>query len=181
MARKLIGLDEARRIVIESCAPLPAEPVPLEPAWVGRLAEQITSDVAIPPFDNSAMDGFALRAEDTAAAVPDKPVRLRSRTSPGPVVQPASAVGPGEAFRIATGAMVPEGADAILRQEDASELDGESRRSSESRPAADIRPVGEDVRPGQASWRPALRWGPPSSASSHRSGGTRSRAAGGPA
>ena len=116
---QLIELEEARRIVIESSAPLAPEAVPLESALGRGLAEQITSDVAIPPFDNSAMDGFAVRAEDTASAAEGEPVTLRvageSRAG-SPAERP---VGEGEAFRISTGAVVPEGADAILRQEDA--------------------------------------------------------------
>jgi molybdopterin biosynthesis enzyme len=76
MARTLIELDEARRIVVESCEPLPTEQVPLADALGRSLAEEVRSAVAIPPFDNSAMDGFAVRAEDTAAAASGRPVRL---------------------------------------------------------------------------------------------------------
>jgi molybdopterin molybdotransferase len=156
---QLLELEEARRIVIESSAPLAPEPVPLEAALGRGLAEQITSDVAIPPFDSSAMDGFAVRAEDTASAAEGEPVTLRvageSRAG-SPAERP---VGEGEAFRISTGAVVPEGADAILRQEDAA--GGEDSIETERRvePGTHIRWAGEDVRPGDAVLEPGAALG----------------------
>ncbi len=157
---QLIELEEARRIVIESCAPLAAEPVPLDSALGRGLAEQITSDVAIPPFDNSAMDGFALRAEDTADAAPDRPVRLTVAGESRAGRPAGGAVGAREAFRISTGAVVPEGADAILRQEDASELDGGIETERRVEIGADIRPVGADVRPGDTLLEAGTALGP---------------------
>lgn len=59
MARKLTGLAEARRIVVERCARFPSEQVPLEQALGRALADEVRSEAAIPPFDNSLMDGFA--------------------------------------------------------------------------------------------------------------------------
>jgi molybdopterin molybdotransferase len=159
MARNLIELEEARRVVIESCAPLEAEPVPLEEALGRALADRVKSDVAIPPFDNSAMDGFAIRAEDTASAAEGEPVTLRvageSRAG-SPAERPAK---PGEAFRISTGAVVPEGADAILRQEDTVGGDGSIETERRVEPGTDIRRAGEDVRPGDAVLEPGTALG----------------------
>jgi molybdopterin molybdotransferase len=160
MARNLIELEEARRIVIESCAPLEPELVPLDRGLGRALAEEVTSEVAIPPFDNSAMDGFAVRAEDTDDAGPNRPVRLTvsgesraGRPADGPV-------GSGEAIRISTGAMVPERADAIVRQEDATEQDGAIETERRVDPGTDIRRAGEDVQPGDSLLGPGTALGP---------------------
>jgi molybdopterin molybdotransferase len=149
MARKLTGLAEARQIVVESCTRLPSEHVPLEQALGRALADDVRSEAAIPPFDNSSMDGFAVRAEDTAAVGAGSPVRLRvvgeSRAG-----RPAeSAIGPGEVIRIATGAMIPAGANAILRREDVVERNGEIETERRVQAGTYIRLTGEDIRPGQ--------------------------------
>jgi molybdopterin molybdotransferase len=161
MARKLIGLAEARRIVVESCTPLPSEQVPLEQALGRTLADEVRSDVAIPPFDNSAMDGFALRAEDTATAGAGNPVRLRVLDESRAGRPASSPVGPGEAIRIATGAMLPAGANAILPQEEAVERNGEVEAQQRVEAGSYIRRSGEDVRPGQAVLVPGTPLGPP--------------------
>jgi molybdopterin molybdotransferase len=150
MATNLIGLEDARRIVIESCSAFPSERVPLARALGRTLAEDVRSEVAIPPFDNSAMDGFAVRAEDTEAAGTGTAVRLavvgESRAG-----RPADrTVGPGEAIRISTGAVIPSGADAVLRQEDAVEQDGAVETEVSLEPGRDIRRAGEDIEPGDA-------------------------------
>jgi molybdopterin molybdotransferase len=160
MARKPIELAEARRTVVEACAELPSERVPLEDALGRALAEEVRSEVAIPPFDNSSMDGFAIRAEDTVAADAGSPVRLRvvdeSRAG-----RPAErAVGSGEAIRVATGAIVPAGADAILRQEDAVERNGEIESERHVQAGSYVRLTGEDVQPGQAVLAAGTALGP---------------------
>jgi molybdopterin molybdotransferase len=160
MARKLTELADARRTVIENCAPLPSRPVPLSEALGRTLAEEVRSEVPIPPFDNSTMDGFAVRAEDTAAAAPGSPVRLRvvgeSRAG-----HPAErALGSGEAIRISTGAVVPQGADAVLRLEDATEREGEIATERTLEAGTDIRVAGEDIRPGQGVLAAGTSLGP---------------------
>jgi molybdopterin molybdotransferase len=160
MAGNLIELDEARRIVVESCEPLPTEQVPLAEALGRSLAEEVRSAVAIPPSDNSAMDGFAVRAEDTAAAAPGSPVRLtisgESRAG-HPAEHPLEA---GESIRISTGAVVPDGADAIVRIEDATERQGAIETERRVGPGADIRRAGDDIEPGRAVIAPPTRLGP---------------------
>jgi molybdopterin molybdotransferase len=149
VARDLIDLDDARRIVIDSCAPLPSESVAIARALGRALAEQIRSDVSIPPFDNATMDGFAVRSEDTLAARPGSPARLgvvgESRAG-----RPAGrTLGPEQAIRISTGAVLPAGADAVLRQEEAVERDGVIETQARVDPGRDIRRTGEDIEPGQ--------------------------------
>ena len=160
MARKLIGLADAREIVVERCARLPSEQVPLEQALGHALADEVHSEVAIPPFDNSSMDGFALRAEDTAAVDAGKPVRLRIVDESRAGRPAGSGVEPGEAIRIATGAMVPAGANAILPQEDAVERNGEIEAEHRVEAGSYIRLTGEDIRPGQAVLASGTALGP---------------------
>src|SRR6185503_5015867 len=103
-ARNLLSVDEAQQLVLEHVEPLAAESVRLEDA-VGRvLAEAATATVDLPPFDSSAMDGFAVRAEDTPGRLP---VVFRiAAGSPAP-----RALAAGEAMGISTGGVVPHGAD----------------------------------------------------------------------
>lgn len=144
----MIPLDEARRIVLADLAPLEPVEVAADDAVGCVVAEAVTATAALPPFDNSSMDGYALRAEDTAGA----PVRLIlvgavfAGTDPAEVV-----VGPGRAARIMTGAPVPPGADAVCRQEDtAPEPDGSAVVIERPvAPGESIRRVGEDVAVGQ--------------------------------
>src|SRR4051794_29397520 len=106
----LLSFDEALARVLEHARPLPAEPVAVEDA-VGRvLAEPARALVDLPPFPSSAMDGFAVCSSDTPARLP-----VVFRIAAG---RPASrALSPGEAMGIATGGVVPEGADAVIPHE----------------------------------------------------------------
>jgi molybdopterin molybdotransferase len=127
----------------------PAEEVPLAEASGRVLAEDVTSDVDVPPFRRAAMDGWALRAEDTFGASEGDPVALRvvGRALPG--APPALAVGRGEAVRIMTGAPVPPGADAVLPAEEGEERDGTLLARAALPGARNVGDVGEDVRAGQ--------------------------------
>src|SRR5206468_3185358 len=112
------------------------------------LGEELASRDEIPPFDNSAMDGFAVRAGDTRGASPQAPVRL-ALVGESRAGRPA-ARGPqaGEAVRISTGAMLPAGADAVVRVEDTAERDGLVEIAVEVGPGKEIRRAGEDARAG---------------------------------
>ena len=145
-------LEEHRDAIL--AAVTAAEPVrlPLAACLGLVLCEDVTSLVDLPGFDNSAMDGYAVRAVDVSAADPDEPgtaVRLPvvGEVAAGGVA--TRAVGPGEAVRIMTGAMMPEGADAIVKVED---TDG-GTETVEIRAGApvgtSVRPAGEDVKQGQ--------------------------------
>jgi molybdopterin molybdotransferase len=116
----LLSVEDALARVVEGVVPLPAERVPLDAALDRVLADDVASRRTQPPWDTSAMDGYAVRAEDVASV----PSRLRV-IGAAPAGHPFSGrVGAGEAVRIFTGAPVPDGADAIVIQED-TEREGE--------------------------------------------------------
>jgi molybdopterin molybdotransferase len=120
----------------------PAEPVPLA-ALVGRmLAEDLVARVANPAFTNSAMDGFAMRAADGSA-----PLRLVGESRAGAPF--TGRVGPGEAVRISTGAVLPGGADAILRREDGDDRGDHVVARVPPRAGLHVRREGEDLAAGQ--------------------------------
>lgn len=147
-------VEEQRAAVLDAVTPLPAEDLPLGRASGRTLAAPVRTAVDIPAFDNSAMDGFAVRAADLAGATPETPVTLRvvADLPAGTAEDPA--IGPGQAARIMTGSPVPTAADAIVPFEDtegglAASLGTITVRAA-PRPAAHIRPRGEDARRGEA-------------------------------
>lgn len=149
MLGELTEIEDARRLVVERASPLPSEPVPLREALGRVLSSEVAAADPVPGFDNSAMDGFAVRAADTAAASADAPATLEvvgeSRAgSPAP-----GALGPGEAIAISTGAMVPDGADAVVRVEDTTARDGRVDVEVAVEAGRNVRRAGEDVRSGE--------------------------------
>jgi molybdopterin molybdotransferase len=109
----VIPVEEALEIVLREARPLPAEEVSLEDTAGRVLAEDVRSDLEMPPFDRAAMDGFAVRAADVASA----PATLEIVGEVPAGAWPDREVGPGEAVRIMTGAPVPPGADAVQQVE----------------------------------------------------------------
>ena len=113
-----LGVDEALARILADAAPLPPEPCPLAHCLGRALAEDVVAEATLPPWDNSAMDGFAARAADVGGARADAPVRLRVvrrvRAGEGPGPELAA----GDAVRIMTGAPLPPGADTVVRVED---------------------------------------------------------------
>ncbi|MPZ14654.1 MAG: hypothetical protein GEU73_09575 [Chloroflexi bacterium] len=146
-----ISLDEARARVLALDHPLPSEIVPLYAALGRVLAEDIVADSDLPPFANSAMDGFAVRADDTAGALPGRPVRLRIIGAVGAGSSYMPSVGPGEAASIGTGAPLPPGSNAVLQAEDTVVEGDAAWVTTPVQPGHDVRPVGEDVRTGGRS------------------------------
>jgi len=151
---------EAARRILGGVAPLPAETRPLLAALGSVLAEDVTAPVDLPPWDNSAMDGFAVRAADVGTASPERPAVLRVVDDIRAGAFPSRGVLPGEAARIMTGAPVPSGADSVIRVE---HTDGGSGLGTPDARVAifsaadagkNIRPRGEDVRTGDAVLRP---------------------------
>jgi molybdopterin molybdotransferase len=139
--RNLLSIEEAQELVLARVKPLPAETVSVEGA-VGRvLAEPASATVDLPPFDSSAMDGFALRSEDTPGTLP-VPLRIAAGAPAG------RDLAPGEAMGIATGAAVPEGADAVIPLEYVVENDNTIRVDEGVEAGANIRPAGGDLRQG---------------------------------
>ena len=156
MADQPLEIEDARRLVLERVKALGGEPVAVRDALGRVLAEDVASADAVPGFDNSAMDGYAVRAADTA----DAPVSLRlvdeSRAG-----HPASrVVGPGEAIAISTGAVLPEGADAVVRVEDTDGGGREVEVRLAVEPGKDIRRAGEDIEAGDTVLRAGAELGP---------------------
>lgn len=140
-----VTFDEALAQVRALALAPPAEPVALEELPGRVLAEDVRARGDHPAFTNSAMDGYALRAADAAAG---GPLRLVGESRAGAPF--GGEVGAGEAVRISTGAELPEGADAILRVEDAEEGHGAVHVGAAPAAGAYVRRRGEDVRRGQA-------------------------------
>lgn len=134
---RLLAVEEALERVLAGVSPVDGtRSVPPEEALGRVLAEEVVAAVALPPWDNSAMDGYAIRAGDTAAATEDAPVRL-AVVGEVPAGRAADvAVGPGEALRIATGAPVPAGADAVVPVEQTTPLDADGVPGGRGRDAA---------------------------------------------
>ncbi len=142
------SVAEHQRVVAGLIRARPPVAVPLAQAQGLVLADDVVAGLALPVFDNSAMDGYAVRAEDTAGATPERPVVL-------PVAEDIPAgrtdeltLQPGTAHRIMTGAPVPAGATAVVPVEDTDGgVDVVSIRASRE-PGKHIRRAGEDVSPG---------------------------------
>ncbi|HEX7473923.1 MAG TPA: hypothetical protein VF323_12640, partial [Candidatus Limnocylindrales bacterium] len=121
---RLLSVEEALAAVLSATPdPLPPEDVTPEAALGRWLAAPVVATTDLPPWDNSAMDGYAIRAADTAAATEERPVVLRvtGEVRAGEVAQ--GSVEPRSAFRIATGAPLPPGADAVVPVEQTTPLD----------------------------------------------------------
>ncbi len=150
---ELLTIEEAQRLILERVRPLPAERVPLDAAAGRVLAEPGAAVVDLPPFASSAMDGFALRAADTPGTLP-----VVARIAAG---RPAEReLRAGEAMAIATGGVVPEGADAVIPIEYVVEHDNIIEISEPVASAASVRPRGGDVRAGETVAEAGVRLGP---------------------
>jgi molybdopterin molybdotransferase len=148
----LITLDEAIALVLERVQPLEAERVPLAEAAGRVLAEPAHARTDLPPFPSSAMDGYAVRSADTPGSL-----RVAGRIAAGrPAERPLEA---GEAMAIATGGVVPPGADAVVPIEVVAEQDGQVEVPAVAE-AAHVRPRGGDVRDGEEILPPGTRLTP---------------------
>ncbi len=146
-------MDEAQRLVLERVRPLSSERVPLEHAAGRVLAEAARAAVDLPPFPSSAMDGFAVRAEDVPGKLP-----VVARVAAG---RPAPrALAPREAMAIATGGVVPEGADAVIPIEYVVERDNSVEIPDPAAVGANVRPRGGDLRAGDEVVPAGTRLGP---------------------
>jgi molybdopterin molybdotransferase len=120
----MITLDEVRAAILGAVAPLAPVEIPRDEALGLVLAADVVSGYQVPPFANTAMDGYAVRAADTAGAEDGAPVRLRVVGTLAAGAAPTIAIGDGEALRIMTGAPMPEGADAVVMVERTTRDDG---------------------------------------------------------
>jgi molybdopterin molybdotransferase len=146
-----IGVRDAIERGIASVTPLEPEAVALHEAFRRVLAHDIRSPIHQPPWDNSAMDGYAARSADVAGASPQAPVRLAVVDEIPAGGFPTRALGPGEAAKIMTGAPVPEGADSVIRVEhtDAGSETVEIREATDA--GRNIRRRGEDLAEGDVA------------------------------
>lgn len=152
---KLVSLDEARRIVLDTFkpAPLGVEEAPLLEAQGRVLAEDLYSQVDVPPFDRALMDGYAVRAEDTFGADEAHPAQLKviGRIKAGDI--PSQEVGSREAVEIATGAPLPRGANAVVMVEYTSERDGMLQVYRPVSPGENVMSAGSDLMIGERALR----------------------------
>ena len=139
----LLTFEEAQRLILERARPLPAERVRLEDAAGRVLATTATALVDLPPFPSSAMDGYAVRALDTPGVLPVVARIAAGRPAP-------RELRPGEAMAIATGGVVPDGADAVIPIEYVVEHDNGVEIPEPVPPGDNVRPRGGDLRAGDA-------------------------------
>jgi len=144
----MLTVPEAQVLILQEIPVLGFEKVDLLLALGRVLAQEVASTRDIPPWDNSSMDGYAVQAQDTRGATRERPARL-SVVGHIPAGGMASRpMGPGEAYRIMTGAPIPEGADAVIPVEDVIVEDEKVACLREVTPREFVRPLGEDVRRG---------------------------------
>jgi molybdopterin molybdotransferase len=166
----LVSVEVAQARILKLLGPSPGgaiEVVATADALGRVLAVPVTAAISLPPWDNSAMDGYAIRAGDVAGAVDDRPVRLEVVGEVAAGVAPDRRVAAGRAIRIATGAPIPQGADAVVPVELTTPLDAGGAQGPRGRdaagplpaaalvhaavrPGANIRRAGSDLRAGQS-------------------------------
>jgi len=162
----MISVEEALERILQEIDVLEEESVPILESLGQVLAEDIKSDINVPPLDNSAMDGYAVQAKDTEGATKESPKFLRviDTVIAGSISE--REVVPGTAIRIMTGAPVPKGADSVVQFEDTDdELRKESAADqpvtevgilSEAKPALNIRRAGETIATGATALRKGM-------------------------
>jgi molybdopterin molybdotransferase len=132
----LLTVEAARDAVLAGVEPVGTERVAAANALERVVAETVTARISLPPWPNSAMDGYAIKAADTSAATEEAPARLAVVGDVRAGVAPDVEVRPGTAARIATGARVPDGADAVVPVEATTPLDAAGRWGSRGRDAS---------------------------------------------
>ena len=148
-----IRLSEALKTILSNIRPTGSEIVPLENALGRVLAEDVVSEVNVPPFDRSAVDGFAVRAKDTFGASPQRPVVLRIVGSVAIGIPTSLSIKRGEAAKIMTGAMMPRGADASVMVENTKTNGVKLKIFAPVTPGKNVSTLGEDIRAGDVALR----------------------------
>jgi molybdopterin molybdotransferase len=158
--RTSLTVTEASAAILLELRPLPPETVALIESAGRVLARDVTSPLALPPWDNASMDGYAVRAEDVRGARSDAPIALPVTATIAAGGRATTNLAPGTAMRIMTGAPVPDGADSVIRVEDTNR--GEERvLIIDARDAGrNVRPRGEDLRAGQVALSAGTLIGP---------------------
>ncbi len=157
----LLSVEEAREKVLSQIHPLAPLQLPLVEAAGCVLAEDVVSGQDLPAFASSAMDGYAVRADDVSGSSPANPVELKLVGRAVIGHRPDGTVGAGEAIAIATGAPVPAGADAIVPVENTEDAGDLVRVFEGAAPGTHVRPLGEDVRAGATLVHQGRRLGAP--------------------
>ena len=154
----MISVEEASEHILKHFHPLEAERVAIVDALDRVLAENIVAENNVPPFNNSAMDGYAVRADDIVGASKERPATLRVIGDVAAGYTASRAVERGTAMRIMTGAPLPQGADTVVRFEETSEGveargAGKHRETVEilraTRRGDNVRAAGEDIHAGE--------------------------------
>lgn len=153
----LLSVDEARKRILARLHPVSTETLPLTACIQRVLAADIAATDDLPPFDNSSMDGFALRAADTTRAAPASPLTLRVVADIPAGSTPSVSLSAGQAARVMTGAPLPPGADAVIPVEDTDFHDRSPGSAipetitieKSLRPGENVRPRGMDIRRGE--------------------------------
>jgi molybdopterin molybdotransferase len=160
LASALVSVEEHRDRILSAIVPLPAFDQPLMEAFGLSAAENVHAGVALPSFDNSAMDGYAVRREDVVTATEDTPVHLPVVGEIGAGQATLLAMSPGTAVKIMTGAPVPTGADSVVPYEwtDRGVAQVVVRRPPE--PGQHVRPAGQDVAVGDLVLAEGMVLGP---------------------
>jgi molybdopterin molybdotransferase len=158
---KMIDVKDALKAVLEHTPLLPSETILLHKALHSVLAETITARDDIPLFDSSAMDGYGVKVNDIESASDKRPVTLKivGIVRAGQVYE--KPMEHGTAVKIFTGAMVPEGVEAVLIKENASEIDGKVLAKSPVKIGENIRCRGEELRKGDEALSPGVLITPP--------------------
>jgi molybdopterin molybdotransferase len=144
----LRSVDEHRQAILDDLTPMAAVAQPLLDALDLACAEDVVASISLPSFDNSAMDGYAVRVEDVRGASPESPVTLPVVGEIGAGQARLLALGPGAAAKIMTGAPVPNGADAVVPYEWTDRGADSVRIEQAPEPRQHIRPAGDDVAEG---------------------------------
>lgn len=156
--RKRLSAAEAARAILAEVEPLPAHSALLSEALGQVLARKVISPLDIPPWDNSAMDGYALRSGDLRK---DGETVLDVVEEIAAGAFPLRTIGKGQCARIFTGAPVPEGADCVIRQEDTAVLkDGRVRITGSRDAGRNVRRRGEDIERGAVVFEPGTELSP---------------------
>jgi putative molybdopterin biosynthesis protein len=153
--RKLLSFDEAKEVIEGQlkAKPLGVEEIPLLESSNRVLAENITANLDIPPFNRSAVDGYAVRAEDTFGAEENRPVLLKVSGTVNIGELPETTVTKGQAAEIVTGAPIPEGADAVVMIEHTSRKGDEVTVFGAAGRDENIMKAGADIKKGETILR----------------------------
>jgi molybdopterin molybdotransferase len=144
----MLRVADAQEIVLEQVKPLPPVATPLDAAALGLvLAEDVASDLDMPPFTKALMDGYALRSDDLRGGA--RRLAVVEEITAGST--PRQPLGPGQSARIMTGAPLPEGADAVVMIERTRPLDGGQVQIDDAnvRPGQNVLPRGREMRRGE--------------------------------